>query len=177
MEPDSPSATKRPKIDPSCSPPNSAAAEWTSNAWGKQPEPPAATSAASTLDQAPPIRVSLCGTHKLIIKNLPPAQDRAAKLLEHHTLILQGLAAALDGMLLDMGANMSYERIYRSVEDLCRFGNAEQVISMVDEKLRTHASGLVRSRLVASSGGDLLAVLRKTCEEFADWIRKTVRGE
>ncbi|KAF7562700.1 hypothetical protein G7046_g1449 [Stylonectria norvegica] len=142
------------------------AAMASAKARGKRPE-------TIDLTESPSAFQPYTGAKKLVIKNLRGPSNRDAQVAEYYARTDKELEGALGAIFAGQSPDLPLERLYRSVEDLCRRGKAEKLNKLLKERCEQHLKRVVLPRIQRSGGKSNLDTLRSVLEEWQSWSQQT----
>lgn len=129
---------------------------------GKQPEKP------------PSAFQPYAGAKKLVIKNLRASSHRQAKVAEYYARTERELEDAVDAVFAGRTGEITLEKLYRGVEDLCRKGDADKVYMMMKAKVDSHLQRVVLPRIHRDGGISNLGILRAVLAQWDLWNKQSV---
>ena len=115
------------------------------------------------------------GAKKLVIKNLRAPHHRETQVTEYYRKTARELEVALDAVFAGRAAEVTLERLYRGVEDICRNGNAVKVYKLLKEKVDNHLQDVVLARIQREGNLSNLNTLRAVLSQWKLWNTQTVR--
>ncbi|CAM1502945.1 Fc.00g077210.m01.CDS01 [Cosmosporella sp. VM-42] len=139
----------------------------TAKARGKLPE-------TIDLTRRPSAFQPYSGAKKLVIKNLRAPSHREAQVTEYYRRTGRELEVALDAVFAGRSAEVTLERLYRGVEDMCRNGNAEKVYKMLKDKVDNHLRQVVLVRIQKEGNLSNLDTLRAVLAQWKLWNTQTI---
>lgn len=114
------------------------------------------------------------GAKKLVIKNLRAPSHRETRVAEYYARTERELGEALDAVFAGRTGEITLEKLYRGVEDVCRRGNADKVYRMLKEKVDEHLQKVVLRRIQREGGISNLGILRAVLAQWQLWNKQTV---
>lgn len=126
------------------------------------------------LTQRPSAFQPYTGAKKLVIKNLRAPSHRDAQVAEYYARTEKELEAALEAVFTGRTADVTLERLYRGVEDVCRRGNADKVYCMLKDKVDLHLQKTVLPRINREGGLSNLGTLGAVLQQWKLWNSQTV---
>lgn len=116
------------------------------------------------------------GARKLVIKNLrPPSANREAKVAEYYTRTEHELYLALDAVLAGQKPALPFERLFRSVEDLCRHGDAEKVYRTLKDRMENYVNNYIQPSVPVGGSGSRLETVNALYNHWAVFNNRMVR--
>ncbi|PHH73569.1 hypothetical protein CDD82_5384 [Ophiocordyceps australis] len=134
---------------------------------GKMPE-------AAALPVRPTPSNPLSSSKKLLIRNFRKHDGREAKVHEYYARVEQQLDSAVGALLNGTWPHVPLESLYRGVEDVCRRGDADKILTMLDDRIGSHLQTAVLPRIQAAANMSDLDVLRSFMKEWKVWMTQTV---
>lgn len=117
----------------------------------------------------------LIGAKKIVIKNLrQPNAQREAQIRAYYDEAERMLEEALTAILAGGEPSVPLERLYRSVEDLCRKGNANKVYTTLRGRMESHVQRVILPRVVKSGEGTNLNMARHLLAEWQSFNQQMV---
>ena len=126
------------------------------------------------LTQRPSAFQPYTGAKKLVIKNLRAPSHREAQVAEYYARTEKELETALEAVFMGRTGDVTLERLYRGVEDVCRRGNADKVYRMLKEKVDLHLQKVILSRINREGGLSKLDTLAAVLKQWKLWNSQTV---
>ena len=135
-----------------------------SRAMGKLPDP-------IDLTQEPPSGFQpYSGAKKLVIKNLRASTPGHASQVEAYYAKAQSdLGEALEAIFAGKDPAIPYERLYSSVENLCRKNLSRAIHRLVKDKIETHLQRTVLPRIRRDGAGRNFDTLKSVLAEWKTW--------
>lgn len=116
------------------------------------------------------------GAKKLVIKNLKTTQSpaREAEIKDYYKRALENVADALDAVFAGKKPPVPFERLYRSVEDLCRKRDSDQVAKVLKRKMKDHVNRVVCQRVERNGRGSDVETAKCLLGEWQAWNAQMV---
>ncbi|KAK8139217.1 Cullin family-domain-containing protein [Apiospora sp. TS-2023a] len=108
------------------------------------------------------------GVRKLVIKNLRTV-SRASDLEEYYTKTWGELDAAVQAIFARQQPVQPYARLYRGVEDICRYGEAKKLYERLREHCETYLNGTLHEAIRAGAGSSNIEALRSVHKHWVVW--------
>lgn len=112
------------------------------------------------------------GAKKLVIKNFRTSTKEQSE--TYCERIQHELKEALLAVYMQKPLQLSLERLYRGVEDMCRHGRERQVYTLLYEVIETHVHTDVWQSIWAEAGTDNVDMVRAVLRQWQILNRQTV---
>ncbi|KAK8048377.1 hypothetical protein PG994_010107 [Apiospora phragmitis] len=108
------------------------------------------------------------GVRKLVIKNLRTV-NRTNDLDEYYSKTWSELDAAVQAIFARQQPQQPYAKLYRGVEDICRYGEAKKLYEVLRTHCETYLNGTLSDSIRAGAGSSNIEALRSVHKHWAVW--------
>ena len=155
--------SKRPRHEAEAAPPSTPSAR----SKGKMPE--------RALDLTkPPVLQPHSGAKRLVIKNLKTSTGSNQAAEEYYARAHKELAEGVDAVLEGREQDVTLERLYHGVENICRRGNQDVIYGMLKSKMEGHVNSVILPKIEKNGQGQQIDTARAAFAEWQLWNTKAV---
>ncbi|KAK8019248.1 Cullin-4B [Apiospora arundinis] len=112
------------------------------------------------------------GVRKLVIKNLRTV-TRTNDLEEYYNKTWKELDAAVQAIFSRQQPQQPYAKLYRGVEDICRYGESKRLYEVLRGHCETYLNGTMAEAIRAGAGTSNVEALRSVHKHWVIWNHQT----